>query len=543
MSDTPLPTSFVSHARVIGIITFVSRILGLVREMIVASYFGPSSVLSAFKYAFVLPNLFRKLLGEGALSAAFIPLYTKSLKETDGASHTAFASAAVSLQLAILVAITIAAELILVALLYLAELRSETALALKLAIVMMPYVVFVCAAALLGGILQVHKRFVASTATAVLLNALMIVAIVFVARRYDLTTEPGQRAAVWWLAVSVLVAGAGQVLLLAPSLAKCGFRFHLTTHLWTPAVKRMMLMSVPVAMSLGVLQLGVVLDKQIALMMSPQDAGETVGHFLGLSFRLPMEIGALARLDWAQYLYQFPLGVFGIAIATAIFPQLSGDALDVNRVQFRSILARGIKASLFIGLPASVGMVLVALPAVRLLFERGQFTYHDSQLTALSTAIYSSAIWAFSVQQILNRAYYALHDMRTPLVWAVLNLIINLVVEIPLLWLMGESAMAVGTLASFFVQTTVMTLLLSRQLGLPLGEFLPESGKMLVASLLMILPCGALRWLVPWPDNHVGYTLELLSVMGVGGVTYFAACYALRLPMESLVPARFRRKN
>jgi putative peptidoglycan lipid II flippase len=332
------------------------------------------------------------------------------------------------------------------------------------------------------------------------------------------------------------------VALLAPSLAGCGFRFGLTTHLWTPAVRRMMLMSVPVAMSLGVLQLGVVLDKQIALMMSPQDPGETVGHFLGLSFRLPMELGALARLDWAQYLYQFPLGVFGIAIATAIFPQLSGDALDVDRAQFRSILARGIRASLFIGLPASVGMVLVALPAVRLLFERGQFTAHDSQLTALSTAIYSSVIWAFSVQQILNRAYYALHDMRTPLVWAILNLLINLVVEIPLLWLMGEAAMAVGTVASFLAQTIVMTLLLCRQLELPMGAFLPEGGKMLLASLLMIVPCGVLRWLVPWPDHHLGYAMELGSVMAAGGLTYFAACHLLRLPMESLLPARFRRR-
>src|SRR5690606_17682307 len=121
--------------------------------------------------------------------------------------------------------------------------------------------------------------------------------------------------------------------------------------------------------------------------------------FLGLSFRLPMEIGALVRLDWAQYLYQFPLGVFGIALATAIFPQLSGDALDLRRdgAQFRAILSRGIRAAMFIGLPASAGMVLIALPAVRLLFERGQFTYADSILTARSTAIYSAVIWAFSV--------------------------------------------------------------------------------------------------------------------------------------------------
>lgn len=538
--------SFVSHARVIGVITLVSRVLGLIREMIMYSYFGAGPVLSAWKYAFALPNLFRKLLGEGALSAAFIPLYTKSLRNTDGQSHLTFASAAVTLQLLVLCLITLLGEGVLVAILYGRELRPDTALAVKLGIVMLPYVVFVCAAAFVGGILQVHRRFVASTATAVLLNAIQIPVILGVRHAYDLRSDAGQRAAVWWLASSVIVAGIGQLLLLIPSLRACGFRFHLTTHFWTPAVRQMLRMTLPVALGLGVLQLGVVLDKQISLIMSPQAEGETVSHFLGWSFRLPMAIGALARLDLAQYLYQFPLGVFGIAVATAIFPQLSGDALDLNDEKsggaFREVLARGIKASMFIGLPASAGMILIALPAVRLLFERHQFTEADAILTARSAAIYSAAIWAFSVQQILNRAYYALHDMRTPLVWASINLVINLVVEVPLLWTrLGESAMAVGTLVSFFIQTSVMTLLLASRVGLPLGKLWPELTKMLLATIAMTIACVPVRWGVRWPNSNVGHAGALFATMGVGGIVYFAACVLLRLPMSHLLPKRFQR--
>jgi putative peptidoglycan lipid II flippase len=546
MSEPTVPKSFIAHARVIGAITFVSRILGLVREMIVAQYFGAGPVLAAFKYAFVLPNLFRKLLGEGALSAAFIPMYTRAMRQSDGRSHTAFASAAVTLQLVILIAITLVGEAVLWGTWRFATLRSETELAVKLAMVMLPYVVFVCAAALLGGILQVHRRFIATTATAILLNVLMIVAIMLVARAgFDLKSDEGQREAVWWLAVSVLVAGAAQTALLVPSLWASGFRFHLTTHFWTPEVRRMLSLTVPVALGLGVMQIGVVADKQIALICSPQEFGETVGRFLGITFTLPMERGALVRLDWAQYLYQFPLGVFGVALATAIFPQLSGDAIGLEKdsAQFRSILARGIKASLFIGLPASVGMAIVALPAVRLLFERGQFTYHDSILTARSTAIYSSVIWAFSVQQILNRGYYALHDMRTPLIWAAINLVMNLAVELPLLWTpLGESAMAVGTLVSFLVQTLAMTFLLARRVGLPLGELRPEVSKMLLATAVMAIACAPVRWGVPWRGSTIGTAMALFVTMAVGGVAYFVTCYLLKLPMETLLPQRLRRR-
>jgi putative peptidoglycan lipid II flippase len=545
----PIEKSFVAHARVIGLITLVSRVLGLVREIAIARFFGASAITDAFNWAFMLPNLFRKLLGEGALSAAFIPLYAKAVRRSEegtdqGEHHTDLAVATVSLQILILIAVTLVGEAALFGTLWLrGDLRPETRLAIKLAAVMLPYVVFVCAAALLGGILQVHRRFIATTATAVLLNVLMLVAIGAAAMTHDLNTDAGQQGAVWSIAWSVLVAGAAQVVLLFPSLAACGFRARLTTHFWTPAVRQVLKMTVPVALGLGVLQLGVLLDKQISFLCSPQ-RGETVSTFLGITYQLPMESGALTRLNWAQYLYQFPLGVFGIAIATAIFPQLSGQSLDdAGRKAFRDILGRGIKATMFIGLPASVGMILIALPAVRLLFERGQFTYHDSILTARSTAIYSAVIWAFCVQQILNRAYYALHDMRTPLVWAVLNLLINLVVELPLLWTpLGESAMAVGTVASFLVQTTAMTWLLARRVGLPLGGVAPELSKMLVATLAMAGVCAAVRWGVPWSDSTWGLAGMLLAVMGSGGVCYFAVCFLLGLPMESLVPPKLARR-
>jgi putative peptidoglycan lipid II flippase len=522
--------SFVSHAKLIGIITFGSRILGLAREVIAANYFGAGAVWSAFQYAFTIPNLFRKLLGEGALSAAFIPLYARTVKTTDRQSSNEFASASVSLLISILIAITILGELILAAILLVPGMRDSTQLAVKLTIVMLPYVVFVCGAAFLSGILQVHRRFTMAAATSIVSNLFMIVALVLVATQFDLKTPTGQSHAVWWIAVAVILSGAAQVAMLVPSLKAAGFRFHFVTHFWTPAIKQMLIMSVPVALGAGVLQLGVVLDKQIALMLAQGD-GKTHLHLLGLTLRLPMEAGALARLNWAQFLYQFPLGVFAIALATAIFPQIADDAIEIDRDRFRGIVRQGIEASLFIGLPASVGMILVSLPAVRFMFERGQFTAHDSLLTARSAAIYSSAIWAFSIQQILNRAYYALHDMKTPLIWAAINLAINLVVELPLCWTrLGESGMAVGTLVSFAVQSVAMLIMLDRRLeGLQLSRSLQPVLKMFAATAVMLIVCLGVQHLPLYPhrEGKLFWAIQLGLVMGIGMGAYFGTCMAM----------------
>jgi putative peptidoglycan lipid II flippase len=526
--------SFVAHAKLIGLLTLVSRILGMAREVVAARFFGAGVVWSAFQYAFTIPNLFRKLLGEGALSAAFIPLYAKALKQqkSEGEANE-FASASVSLLIAILLGITVVGEVVLAVVLYWANLREGTQLAVKLTIVMLPYVVFVCAAAFVGGILQVHRRFAGPAIVPVVSNLLMIASLAGVALTHDLRTEAGQESAVWWVAISVLISGAVQLVVLWPPLRRAGFRFHFVGHFWTAAVRHMLLMSVPVALGAGVLQLGVVLDKQIALMLARGD-GKTQLHLFGWVLRLPMEEGALARLNWAQFLYQFPLGVFAISLATAIFPQLSGDALELDRSAFRNVFRRGLEASLFIGLPASVGMIVVAEPAVRLLFQSGLFTAHDSELTAVSTAIYSSAIWAFSIQQVLNRGFYALHDMRTPLWTTAVNLAINLVVEIPLLWTpLGESAMAAGTAVSFAVQSVLMLWLLRRRVGaLGLSKSVRPLITMIVATALMWVACVAVRHSPLYPHegaahHKLTWAIQLTVLMVVGGVVYLGTCMAM----------------
>lgn len=558
--------SFFGHAKLIGGLTLGSRILGLGREIVAGHYLGTGLVASAFTVAFTIPNLFRKLFGEGALSAAFIPLYTKALKqeqEEDSGlnppsaavpSSNAFAAAAVNMLCAILVGITLVGECALALIILCAhDMRPERILTVKLTAVMLPYVMLICGGAFLAGILQVHKRFGPPAAAPIILNACHIAVLLIGAKMLHLSmTTPAdqvigiQTRLAYWLAAFVLVAGVLQVAILLPALKQVGFRFQLVLHFWTPAIRKMLWLSLPVALGAGVLQLSVLLDKGISmgLMAGEDTAGHpTVTHFqlFGHWVRYPMAMGAPRRLDLAQFLYQFPLGIFAIALATAIFPHLSSDALGKNRDRFRTILRQGIEAALWEGLPASAGLMLVRMPAIRLLFQHGQLFEKDADLIGSSLLFYAAAIWAFSVLQIVNRAYYALHDTVTPLVMAIVNIILNLVVEIPLLWWMNESAMAVGTLVSFTVQTLVMVWMLDRKIG---GLGLRESGKpvlkMIFATAVMALVCYAIQHAPFFPHraSRISWAAQLLIVMGVGAAVYLGVCKILRLDMIARLRAR-----
>ena len=561
-SLAPVPArSFVAHAKLIGGLTLVSRILGMARESVSAHYFGAGVVSSAFAVAFAVPNLFRKLFGEGALSAAFIPLYAQAVKAHHADDARRFASASVNVLCLILLAVTVVGELLIFALIaFEPNMRPDRLLTLKLTAIMLPYVILICGTAFLSSILQVHRRFGAPAAAPILLNVIHIVVIVLGARLLHLSAhEQNEQLAevlrtrlAYWLGFFVLVAGVGQVMLLWPGLRAVGFRLEWVRELWTPQVKRMLALSVPVALGAGVLQLSVLMDKGISLALSQayDRAGNLITHFslFGEWYRYPMEVGATARLTWAQFLYQFPLGVFAIALATAIFPGLSADALDTDRQRFRSTLRLGIQATMFEGFAATAGLILVRYPCVRLLFEHGNITPHDTELIARSVLWYSTAIWAFSLLQIVNRAYYALHDTFTPLVLSIVNIVLNLVVELPLIWVpaLGESGMAIGTCASFAIQALVMLWMLDRRIGgLNLSSIAPSVGKMFVAMVLMVLACLGVQRLPGYPTgaSRVESLMQLVILIGVGATVYCGACAGMGVAViDHLIPKRLRRK-
>ena len=532
-------TSFVNQAKLIGVLTLLSRILGMARESVVALYFGAGTVSSAFAVAFKVPNLFRKLLGEGALSAAFIPLYAQAIK-TDRREADRFAAASVSFLVTLLLAITLVGEAGLFGLTRLIQLRPDDLLIVRFTAIMLPYVLLVCTTAFLGGILQVHDRFALPAIAPVLLNLIHIGVIVIGARMLLLQTAPGdaklaiQTRLAYWLAAFVLVAGIMQVAMLLPSLRAVGFSTLWVTRFWTPAVKRMVKLSVPVALSAGVLQLSVIVDTTISVVLTGKPTEHL--HILGWAFAYPLAPGAVARLNWAQLLYQFPLGIFAIALATAIFPTLSADAMETDRRKFRQGLHHGIRIALLEGLPASLGLIIVRYPAIRLLYQHGSFTAADTVWVARSTIFFSAAIWAFALQQIMNRAFYALHDTMTPLIMSIATMAVNTVVEIPLVFTkLGESGMAAGTLASFAVQGIVMLWMLDRRVGgLNMPSLLRSIAKMIVACGVMVVVCQFAEKLPGYPHGSgtLSSVAQLAILVTAGGASYLATCQLLGIRLK-----------
>ncbi len=539
---------FLKHARIIGAFTMLSRVLGLLREVIARHYLGTGLVASAFTVAFTIPNLFRKLLGEGALSQAFIPLYAQSVKrgttESGDDPHN-FASSSVKLLSMILIAITIIGELVLGGCyLYFANTRrSDHLLMLQFAAIMLPYVMLVCGGAFLSAILQVHKRFAAPAFAPVLLNLTHIFMLVIGAWFLGLhgrdhlspAVEELQTKLAHLLSIGVIIAGFLQLLVLFPALRASGFVFKPSLPCWSVDTKKMLRMSIPVAIGAAVLQTSVMLDKGIsyALMEGKVDDQiiETFTLF-GNEYSYPMELGAPSRLDVAQLMYQFPLGIFAIAIATAIFPSMAAGAIDTQREEFKRITRQGIETTLWEGLPATVGLILVADPAVRLLFQHGQVTEHDADLIIQSTRYYAGGVWAYSLLQIINRAYYALHDTKTPLYASIINIIVNLIVELPLIWYMGEAGMAVGTLVSFSLQTVFMIALLSKRVGgLGLRTLISPICKMMLATLAMLAVCLVIQHLPIYPitPNRINWLIQLISITVIGAAVYLVLCKLMKV--------------
>jgi putative peptidoglycan lipid II flippase len=536
-------TGFVGHAKLISVLTLCSRILGMLRESVMANYFGATAVAQAFTVAFAVPNLFRKLLGEGALSAAFIPLYASALKSGDEKEAQRFAAASLNMLATLLVALTLIGELVLWLLPHLIHFRSDNLLVVRFTAIMLPYVILVCGTAFLSGILQVHKRFALPALTQVPLNVMHVVVIITGARllmlKPGIANEQLQIHLAYWLSFFVLIAGCLQITMLMPALRLTGFRPMWIGNFWTPAVRKLLKLSLPVAFSAGVLQISVLLDKGITLFLTQGENPTEKLHLFGRAFNYPMVLGAAARLNWAQMLYQFPLGVFAIAVATAIFPSLSADAHDRDGEKFKRVLRQGILFTLLEGFPASIGLILVRYPAIRLLFQHGSFTAHDTQLMELSVLFYSAAIWAFSMQQILNRAYYALHDTVTPLVLSIVTISVNTVVEIPLSFTkLGESGMAAGTVASFAIQAIVMLIMLDRKVGgIGLKSIASAAARMLTACAAMCAACWVIQKLSFYPTttNHLASLEQLAILMIVGGATYGGVCWALGVRMTGML--------
>lgn len=525
MSDpTPPNPSSADHAeigsatRTVAGLTLVSRVLGLVRDLVTVRVFGDTAVGSAFAAAFAIPNMFRRLFGEGALSAAFIPEYTR-LADSDQDQADAFASLTIGMLALVTGALTILIELVLLAVILRSPDAAERVYSLKLVMLMMPFMPLICIAAILGGMLQSHNRFGPWAAAPILLNLCIIGAAI----PFFVIDNANPRVWAYPIGIAAVFSALLQVLWSMHALRGL---IHWTTLVSSARdrTREMLKRMIPVIIGLGTLQLNALADTLIA--MYPNWFGPTL---LGRDY--PLDESSNAILFYAQRLYQFPLGVFGIAVATAAFPTLSRHAKHPDA--FASTLRRGIRLSLFIGLPATIGLWIVREPMIETLYGHGGFSADGVARASIVLAGYSVAIWAYSLNQLFTRAFYATGDTRTPMTIALAAVALNLTLNLTLIWRFREAGLAYSTAISAVVQCVLLSLASRRLLsGRPLIDKDLGSGliQILIGCLIMGAATFSVLWIIGKPTSWTQNAVLLLGCTLVGAAVYGVWSISTRMP-------------
>ena len=508
----------------IGAATLTSRVLGLVREQVYAAFMGTSAVYSAFVYAYTVPNLFRRLLGEGALTAAFIPIF-KAKEKTEGSeSMWRAANAVLSALITVSAVIVLAAMAIIGILLALGRWQTDTRLMLRLMGLMFPYMTLACVGAVFIGMLNARGHFFIPALGAAILNIVMIASVLFLAPLMGHALE----TRIFALAIGVLAAGVAQALFQVPTLRREGFRYQWVSPWNDPTVREVVTKMIPSTIGVAAFQINVMLTQGLAF-------GEN-----------KLIVGQFA---YAVRLMELPQGVFGLSLATFLLPTLSGLALEKNYPHFRTTLRQATAHIIFINLLASVMLFTLAAPIIRLLFERGKFNSNSTEQVSFALVCLVPGLVSFSLVNIFARAFYALGDLITPMKISVFCLVINLLFATVFLFAfhLGPGALGLANTLSAACNLFLLVFALGKKLRtLEMKETVDQLPSLAAAGLAAALV--AWRGRILW-ENHFGHDNlwqrlgEVFVPMTVATAVYFALSWWMKISsareMFDLVTARF----
>ncbi len=505
--------------------TLTSRVLGMVREMVYYHFMGIGWVNDAFQYAFTIPNLFRRLLGEGALTAAFIPIF-KEKEKTHGEIEMWRAANAVISGLIIAASVVIAVVMIGISLaLEVHQFSESRELTLRLLRVMFPYMLLVCLAAAMMGMLNARGHFFIPAMGATMLNIVMISSVYFLAPHmgHELSQQ------VFALAIGVLAAGAAQAAFQMPTLWRDGFRYRWVAPWKNETVQRVVRQMIPGTIGVAAFQINVALV-------------QGVGLFAGA--------GIVSSFNGAVRLMELPQGMFGISLATYLLPTLSGLATDKNYPEFRTTLKHGLASLMFLNLIASVLLVVLAEPIVRLLFE------HGDKFTAVATARVSFALMclapglvAFSTVNILARAFYALGDTKTPMKISLFCLTINFTAACILMKPLQEGGPGIANTFTSLINVGLLLFVLRKKLGKLEMQSLRETLRPLLLATIL---AGVIAW-GGWNFweltlGHATIALKIGAVFvpaGIAGTIYWLIALLCKIPaaneMTEFALTKFKR--
>ena len=511
-----------------AVATLTSRVFGMVREMAYAWFMGSGWVAGAFQVAFAIPNLFRRLLGEGALTAAFIPIF-KEKERTTGETEMWRAANAVISGLVISAAAIIGLALLGISLaLAVHQFEPRIDLMLRLLRVMFPYMLTVCLAAVFMGILNARGHFFIPAMGATMLNVVMIASVFLLAPHWG--EELPQQ--IFALAVGVLVAGLAQAAFQLPSLRREGFRYQWVSPWRDETVRQVVRRMIPGTIGVAAFQINVVIVQNLGLVLGSVDD--------------PI----IAPFNYAVRLLELPQGVFGISLATFLLPTLAGLAAEKKYPEFRANLRHGISHLLLINLLASVLLVVLAEPIVRLIYERGKFGPDATLETTYALQCLGPSLIGYSLVNIFARAFFALGDTRTPMQISIVCLVVNLLFAVILVFPLRQGGFGVANTASSTLNCLLLLFALRKKLKtLDLASLRPTFLPLAVAAVA----AGVVAWLgLRWWSQQLGHATLLLRLGEVfvpaaaAALVYGAITLALKTPsateMLALVLARCRRQ-
>lgn len=491
-----------------AIATLTSRLLGMVREQAYMYFLDVGWVNDAFQFAFTIPNLFRRLLGEGALTAAFIPVF-KEKEKLQGETEMWRAANAVISGLVLASTVVIAVALVGISLaLGVHQFAPKTDLMLRLLRVMFPYMLLVCLAAAFMGMLNARGKFFIPAMGAAMLNVVMIASVFWLAPHMGVELHEQ----IFALAIGVLAAGVAQAAFQLPSLWRDGFRYQWVAPWGNETVRRVVVQMIPGTIGIAAFQINVAVVYVL---------GFWVGN------------GVISSFNGAVRLMEFPQGLFGISLATYLLPTLSGLAAEKNYAEFRATLRQGLATLTFLNLIASILLVVLAEPIVRLIFQHGRFTDASTLRVAFALKCLAPGLVMFSTVNVLARAFYALGDTRTPMKISIACLVLNLIFAALLVKPFQQGGLGLANTASAFVNMSLLTFALRKKLKtLEWAELRATFVPLVLAGLA----AGILAWFGwHWWEARLGHATLALQIGAVfapaaaAGLLYWLAAWAFKI--------------
>jgi putative peptidoglycan lipid II flippase len=508
-------------AGIIGLAVMCSRVLGLIREMVFAALFGAGAAMDAFTAAFRIPNLLRDLFAEGALSAAFVTIFSKTIERGGNQDAWRLANKVATLSTLVLGAICIAGMVFSAELVHLLAPGFEpgkAALTARLTRIMFPFILLVSLAALVMGMLNARNRFGVPAMASSFFNIGSVVFGVLLGYWIDPHFGPGSLIG---LAFATVIGGALQLAVQLPSLRRLGYRFRPDFQWRDPGVKAILLLMGPAVIAAATVQINVLVNSMFASTLAD---------------------GAIFWLAIAFRLMQLPLGLFGVALGTVALPLLSRLAASGHMDDFRSELARGLRWSMLLSLPSMFGLMILAEPIISVLYQHGRTNAYEAGEAAGALRYYAIGLVGYGSLKVLINAFYALERRKTPMMVSLLavglNLLLNWLFTFHLGW--GHRGLALSTGCIATINFLLLYFLMQAQLkGLESRRLLVLLGKISVAGAALAAVCAAsMHWLLAdWPTQALLPKAAFLLLTVIAGAAAFAGCGIL-LHVEELKELR-----